>query len=467
MEMIVANSMSKLDKLKILAEGAKYDVSCVSSGSSRKNTSGGLGDSFAGGICHSFTPDGRCISLLKVLMSNDCVFNCAYCVNRISSDIPRTTFSPEELADIVINFYRRNYIEGLFLSSAVHKNANYTMELLLRTLKLLREEYRFNGYIHVKAIPGASRELIEQAGHYADRMSINIELPSNDSLKQLAPQKNKETILGPMSYISSMIQENKENMKKSKNVKYFVPAGQSTQLIVGATPDTDVKILKLSEALYRKYNLKRVFYSAYVPVSNHPALPQIAKPPLLREHRLYQADWLLRFYGFSADELLSADHPNFNRYLDPKCDWALRNLHLFPVEINKCDYETLLRVPGIGVKSAQRIITARRRSSLDFEDIKKFGVVLKRAQYFITCKGKSYCKIKLNDDFIYQNLLLSSAEENSKHNYPVPEYEQLSFLPPEYNGHGGREIYSGGIPGGELANIVPLAERFKSITGEL
>lgn len=467
MDIVVTNTLNTPDKLKILAEGAKYDVSCVSSGSSRKNTAGGLGDSFAGGICHSFTPDGRCISLLKVLLSNECVFNCAYCINRISNDVPRATFRPEELADIVINFYRRNYIEGLFLSSAVYKNPNYTMELLLRTLKLLREEYRFNGYIHVKAIPGASRELIEQAGQYADRMSVNIELPSNDSLKLLAPQKNKEAILGPMSYISSMIQENKESMKKGKNIKYFVPAGQSTQLIVGATSDTDVKILKLSEALYRKYHLKRVFYSAYVPVSNHPALPRIDKPPLLREHRLYQADWLLRFYGFSTDELLSPEQPNFNNYLDPKCNWALRNLHLFPVEINKCDYETLLRVPGIGLKSARRIVIARRRGALDFEDIKKLGVVLKRAQYFITCKGKSYCKIKMNDNFIFQNLLLDSRTENSKHSYPVPEYEQLSFLPPAYDGHGGKELHSKRIPVGGFTNMLPQAERLKSITGEL
>lgn len=479
--------MDILEKLKILVEGAKYDVSCVSSGSSRKNTRGGLGESFAAGICHSFTTDGRCISLLKVLMSNDCVFNCAYCVNRVSNDIPRVTFTPREMADITINFYRRNYIEGLFLSSAVHKNANYTMELLLETLKLLREEYMFNGYIHVKAIPGADYKLIQQAGYYADRMSVNIELPSNDSLKLLAPQKNKENILGPMSFISSMIQENKESIKKYKNVRHFVPAGQSTQLIVGATPETDAKILKLSEALYRKYHLKRVFYSAYVPVSNHPALPGIEKPPLLREHRLYQADWLLRFYGFSADELLSPDHPNFSRYLDPKCDWALRNLHLFPVEINKCSYETLLRVPGIGIKSAKRILTARRMGSLDFEDLKKLGVVLKRAQYFITCKGKYYWKTKMNDNFnyIYQNLMLDSVAEDSKHHYPVPDYKQLSFLPPYYddynvydgNGCGGGHDYSRrgkcNARSGEISdegfvpNMFPPAERIKSITGEL
>lgn len=454
--------MEILEKLKILAEGAKYDVSCVSSGSSRKNTGRGVGETFIGGICHTFTSDGRCISLLKVLLSNECVFNCAYCINRISSDIPRATFEPRELAEITINFYRRNYIEGLFLSSAVYKNSNYTMELILKTIKMLREEYMFNGYIHIKAIPGADYRLIEEAGTYADRMSVNIELPSNDSLKLLAPQKKKEIILGPMSFISSKIQESKESIKKYKYAKDFVPAGQSTQLIVGATPEPDLRILKLSEALYRKYGLRRVFYSAYVPVSNHPALPRIEKPPLLREHRLYQADWLLRFYGFTADELLSPEHPNFNKYLDPKCDWALRNLHLFPVEINKCSYETLLRVPGIGVKSAQRIITARRTSSLDFDDLKKLGVVLKRAQYFITCKGKYYGKIKMNDGFIYQNLAMDSMSENQGQNLPIPEYKQLSFLPPGY-GYNGYDTF--GRPG--MTSLVSRTERIKSITGEL
>ncbi|NSW91859.1 MAG: putative DNA modification/repair radical SAM protein [Firmicutes bacterium] len=450
--------MDTLEKLNVLAEGAKYDVSCVSSGSSRKNTPGGLGEGYSAGICHSFTTDGRCISLLKILMSNDCVYNCAYCVNRVSNDFPRATFTPEEIVDITINFYRRNYIEGLFLSSAIYKNPNYTMELLLRTLKILREEYRFNGYIHVKAIPGADYRLIEQAGLLADRMSVNIELPTSEGLKLLAPQKKKESILGPMGFISSKIMENNEDTGKYRNTQYFVPAGQSTQLIVGATPDPDINILKLSEALYRRYRLKRVFYSAYVPVSNHPALPAIEKPPLLREHRLYQADWLLRFYGFSADELLSANQPNFNEYLDPKCDWALRNLHLFPVEINRCNYETLLRIPGIGVKSAKRILTARRVSSLDFEDLKKLGVVLKRAQYFITCKGKYYKRIEMNDTFIRQNLMQESMTESLKLGYPVEEYKQLSFLPLDYENRIHRPDYG---------NRTLQAERIKAITGEL
>ncbi|NLC67519.1 MAG: putative DNA modification/repair radical SAM protein [Clostridiaceae bacterium] len=425
--------MDTLDKLSILAEGAKYDVSCVSSGSSRKNTPGGLGSGYAAGFCHSFTTDGRCISLLKVLMSNDCVYDCAYCVNRVSNDFPRATFTPGELVDITINFYRRNYIEGLFLSSAVYKNPNYTMELFIRVLKMLREEYRFNGYIHVKAIPGADNALVEQAGLYADRMSVNIELPSNDSLKLLAPQKNKEKILGPMGFISTKISENKEDIVKYKKKQYFVPAGQSTQVIVGATPHRDINILKLSEALYKRYKLKRVFYSAYIPVSNHPALPAIEKPPLLREHRLYQADWLLRFYGFSADELLSDSRPDLDEQLDPKCDWALRNLHLFPVEVNRCDYETLLRVPGIGVISAKRILTARRVSSLDFDDLRKLGVVLKRAQYFITCKGKYYKGIIMDDAFIRQNLVRENMMQAMKSGNMAEEYRQVSFFSNGYD----------------------------------
>lgn len=466
--------MDTLGKLGILAEGAKYDVSCVSSGSSRKNTPGGLGSGYAAGICHSFTTDGRCISLLKVLMSNDCVYDCAYCVNRVSNDFPRATFTPEELVDITINFYRRNYIEGLFLSSAVYKNPNYTMELFIRILKMLREEYRFNGYIHVKAIPGADYALIEQAGLLADRMSVNIELPTNDSLKLLAPQKNKEKILGPMGFISTRILESKEDIVKYKSRQYFVPAGQSTQLIVGATPDKDINILKLSEALYKRYKLKRVFYSAYVPVSNHPALPAIEKPPLLREHRLYQADWLLRFYGFSADELLSGTQPNFDEYLDPKCDWALRNLQLFPVEINRCDYDTLLRVPGIGVKSAKRILTARRVSSLDFDDLRKLGVVLKRAQYFVTCKGKYFKGIIMNDAFIRQNLVQENIVKAMKSSYPVEEYKQVSFFPYDYGSEAGNLSFRGlGVQGRGFhevfvkSGIVTGNERMKAITGEL
>ena len=417
--------MDLMDKLKILADSAKYDVSCVSSGSSRKNTPGGTGSSFNAGICHSFSNDGRCISLLKILMSNCCIYDCAYCVNRSSNDIPRSSFTPEEIVDLTINFYRRNYIEGLFLSSAVVTSPDRTMELITKIVKSLRETYRFNGYIHIKAIPGADPALIEKAGMYVDRMSVNIELPTSQGLKLLAPQKNKEAILTPMGFINSKITENKYDRARFKNASQFVPAGQSTQMIVGATPDHDREILRLSEGLYRRFSLRRVFYSAYVPVSKHPALPQLVKPPLLREHRLYQADWLLRFYGFKADELLDDTHMDFDMQLDPKCDWAMRNMQFFPVEVNKADYSVLLRVPGIGVRSAQRIINARRVQALDFAGIKKLGVVLKRARYFITCKGKYIDSLEMNESFIRQNLL---ADRNR---LPALDsgYQQVSFLP--------------------------------------
>jgi len=421
--------MELMDKLKILADSAKYDVSCVSSGSSRKNTPGGMGSSFSAGICHTFTADGRCVSLLKILLSNHCIYDCAYCVNRSSNDVPRAAFTPEEIAVLTINFYRRNYIEGLFLSSAVVKSPDHTMELIIRSVQLLREQYRFNGYIHIKAIPGASAALIEKAGGYVDRMSVNIELPTSDGLKLLAPQKNKEAILGPMGFISSRINETREDILHFKSTPQFVPAGQSTQLIVGATPDHDLGILKLSEGLYRRYGMRRVFYSAYVPVSNHPALPQAVKPPLLREHRIYQADWLLRFYGFRADELLDESHRDFDAELDPKCDWALRHLERFPLEVNRADYYMLLRVPGIGVRSAQRIMKARRIQKLDFADIKKLGVVLKRARYFITCKGRYIDRLNATEAFIRTNLLVGRER--------VPAYDagftQLSFLPPVPN----------------------------------
>jgi len=415
-----------LQKLKILSDGAKYDVACTSSGSFRKNSPGGFGSSFPAGICHSFSNDGRCISLLKILMSNSCIYDCAYCINRASNDIPRATFTPEEVIDLTVNFYRRNYIEGLFLSSAVVKSPDHTMEMILKTVRTLREEYRFNGYIHIKAIPGADKVLIDKAGRFADRMSVNIELPTNESLKLLAPQKKKQSILGPMRFISDRIIENGEERKVFKKVPMFVPAGQSTQLIVGATPDRDLGILKLSEALYMRYKLRRVFYSAYVPVSSHPNLPAIKKPPLLREHRLYQADWLLRFYGFCADELLDEKHPDFNMLLDPKCDWAVRNLHHFPVEINRAEYSMLLRVPGIGVRSAQRIVTARRVNSLGFEDLKKLGVVLKRARYFITCRGRYFDRaVLMSETFILNNLLADRSQ------IPLLDagYTQLSMFP--------------------------------------
>lgn len=413
--------MQLLDKLRILAAAAKYDVSCSSSGSTRKNTPGGLGNASYSGICHSWTSDGRCISLLKILFTNYCVYDCAYCVNRVSNDLPRALFTPEEVVELTINFYRRNYIEGLFLSSAVYKNPSYTMELLLKTVKKLREEENFNGYIHLKAIPGADFSLIEEAGKYADRMSVNVELPSSEGLKLLAPQKKHEAIIKPMSLLSSKIMERKEEKRKYKQAPKFVPAGQSTQLIVGATPDSDLQIMKLTENLYGQFKLKRIYYSAYVPVSNHPHLPNISAPPLLREHRLYQADWLLRFYGFSAGELLDADNPNFATDLDPKTDWALRNLHLFPVEINSTDYEMLLRVPGIGIKSAKRIVAARQVGPLNYSDLKKIGVVLKRAKYFITCRGRYYGATVVEPEHIRNKLLAGSKSYQ-------PQYQQLSLF---------------------------------------
>jgi len=410
-------------KLEILSAAAKYDVSCSSSGSNRKNTKGGLGNAASFGICHSWSDDGRCISLLKILLTNYCVYDCAYCVNRVSNDIPRAAFTPQEVANLTINFYRRNYIEGLFLSSAVVKNPNHTMELLYESLRILRKEYRFNGYIHVKAIPGADLGLIEAVGKLADRMSVNIELPSENGLKLLAPQKNKQAILKPMNFIASKITEKRDERKVFKNAPLFVPGGQSTQLIVGATQDHDINILRLSKNLYKKYKLKRVYYSAYVPVSKNPLLPDLKTPPLLREHRLYQADWLLRFYGFSADELLDERNPDFDPKLDPKTNWAINNMSLFPVEINRADYEMLLRVPGIGVRSAKKIIMARKVKSLSFEDLKKLGVVLKRAKFFITCNGKYFFNCNLDQNLIRQNLI-NGFEDNEKRQ----EWEQISIF---------------------------------------
>ena len=392
------------EKLKILSDSAKYDVSCSSSGSKRKNTTGGIGNASVNGICHSFTPDGRCISLLKILLTNYCIFDCAYCINRSSNDVSRAAFTPDEVADLTINFYRRNYIEGLFLSSGIFNNANYTMELLLQTVRKLRNYYNFNGYIHLKAIPGADTKLIRQAGELVDRMSVNIELPSDSSLKLLAPQKSKEKIIKPMAFINSNILANKEEKKIFKNAPIFVPGGQSTQLIVGATADSDLKIMKLSENLYNHMNLKRVYYSAYIPVSNSPKLVNIKSSPLLREHRLYQADWLLRFYNFKADELLTEKNSSLNLNFDPKTDWALRNMEYFPVEINTADSKTLLRIPGVGLTSVKRISDSRKVHLLNFEDLKKMGVVLKRAQYFIICKGKYYGDVPFKHEFVYRKL---------------------------------------------------------------
>ena len=377
-----------MDKLTILADSAKYDVACTSSGASRTARAGILGSCYAPGCCHAFTADGRCVSLLKVLMTNCCAFDCSYCVNRKSNDIPRATFTPRELAELTVEFYRRNYIEGLFLSSAVLGTPDYTTERMLAALRLLRGEYRFGGYIHAKAIPGTSPELLQQLGYLADRLSVNVELPSEQSLNLLAPDKGRHSIFRPMKQIAVSGAQSKQELTVYRHAPKFAPAGQSTQMIVGASPETDYHILKLTEGMYQKYSLKRVFYSAYIPVTEDTRLPALdTKPPLLREHRLYQADWLLRFYQFKADEILDEANQSFNPYLDPKCNWAVQHYGLFPVDVNRAPFEMLLRVPGIGPKSARRIWHARKLSSLGLDELKRMGVVLKRAQYFITCKG--------------------------------------------------------------------------------
>jgi len=383
--------MDVMKKLEILSESAKYDVACTSSGVDRKGKRGTVGSATACGICHSFTPDGRCVSLLKILLTNNCIYDCGYCANRKSNDVPRATFTPKEIAELTMDFYRRNYIEGLFLSSGITKSPDYTMELIIEALRVLREEYRFGGYIHAKAIPGADDALLRRLGHLTDRMSVNIELPSEKSLLSIAPSKNKKDILKPMGYIKNGINQSKEELALFRNAQSFVPAGQGTQMIVGASPESDSTIVHLAQGLYKHYGLRRVFYSAYIPTggadTDGKKLPA-TDPPLLREHRLYQADWLLRFYGFSAQELFTNENENLSLHLDPKCHWALTHLDQFPVEINRADYRTLLRVPGIGQTSAKRILAARRVGALTFDHLKKIGVVLKRAQYFITCGGK-------------------------------------------------------------------------------
>lgn len=410
--MLIQEELSVQEKLEILSDAAKYDVACTSSGVDRKGKAGTLGNAAKGGICHSFSADGRCISLLKILFTNQCIYDCKYCINRSSNDVPRTAFTPEEVCQLTIQFYRRNYIEGLFLSSGILHSPDYTMDLIYQTLKKLREEYHFHGYIHVKAIPGADPVLIEKTGFLADRMSINLELPTAEGLKKLAPGKSRSKILAPMKQIQKGITANRFELMEYKKAPAFVPAGQSTQMIVGATPENDYQMMMVAEALYQKYDLKRVFYSAFVPVNQDSSLPSLPSgPPLLREHRLYQADWLMRFYGFHAGELLSEERPNFNVLLDPKCDWALRHLELFPVEINRADYYTLLRVPGMGVKSAQRVIAARKNGALDFDALKKMGVVLKRAVYFITCSGRMMYPTKLEEDYISNHLI---GEEKKK-----------------------------------------------------
>ena len=402
--MLIQESLGIGEKLAILADAAKYDVACTSSGADRRGRSGALGNAVPAGLCHSFSADGRCISLLKILFTNQCVYDCRYCVNRRSNDVPRTSFTPDEVCTLTMEFYRRNYIEGLFLSSGVLVSPDYTMDLLYQTLWKLRNRYRFNGYIHIKAIPGADPELIRRTGLLADRMSVNMELPTAEGLRQLAPSKTMERILAPMRQIQTGIREGQ--LVPWREGRRFVPAGQSTQMIVGATPENDYQILTAAEGLYRQYELKRVFYSAFVRVNDDSLLPALPQgPPLLREHRLYQADWLLRFYGFQASELLTPDQPNFSALMDPKCSWALRHMERFPVEVNRAEYQELLRVPGIGVKSARRIAAARRSAVLDFPDLKKMGVVLKRAVYFITCRGKTMYPISMDADFIARQLL--------------------------------------------------------------
>lgn len=375
-----------LRKLQILAESAKYDVSCASSGTGRKSKAGSIGNTAAWGICHSFTEDGRCVSLLKIMLTNNCMYDCAYCINRRSNDLPRATFSVSELVELTIEFYRRNYIEGLFLSSGVVRNPDYTMERLVRVVKDLRTIHRFNGYIHMKSIPGASEALVHEAGLYADRMSVNIEIPTEENLKMLAPEKDHSSVYQPMLYIQQGVLESKEERRKFRSAPRFAPAGQSTQMIIGATSETDKQILNTSAALYTRPSMKRVYYSGFIPVNSYDnRLPAIKQPPLVRENRLYQADWLLRFYGFAVDEIVDDRFPDLDLEIDPKLSWALRHPECFPVDINKADYALILRVPGIGVKSAQLIVSSRMYGKLKSADLKKMGIVMKKAQYFITC----------------------------------------------------------------------------------
>ena len=428
--------METLDKLKILAESAKYDVSCSSSGGvKRESNNKSVGSIHTSGICHSFTADGRCVSLFKILLSNSCIYDCKYCINKVTNDIKRATFTPREVCELTISFYKRNYIEGLFLSSAIVKNPNYTMELLVQTVIMLRTEYHFKGYIHLKAIPGADQILITKAGLYVDRLSANIELPSKDSLKILAPQKTYKDILTPMHTISQKLLESGQTKTKTKEL--FVPAGQSTQMIVGASPEADGHIIRLSEELYNRFSLKRVYYSSYIPVNEDNLLPVVPEPTFLREHRLYQADWLLRFYDFKASELLSVNQ-NFNLALDPKANYALNNMNLFPVNIQTASYKLLLRVPGIGVRSAKRIVEARRFTNLRFEDLVKIGVVMKRAKYFIICRGKYFMDLKFKEETIKDYIIMDEKIKNKVSEgiqlsiFDLPSYEIMSSVTGEY-----------------------------------
>lgn len=425
---IIQEKMSIYEKLQILTDAAKYDVACTSSGVEMKGDGTGIGNCSKAGICHSFSADGRCISLLKILFTNECIYDCKYCVNRSSNDVIRTSFTPDEICTLTMEFYRRNYIEGLFLSSGILKNPNYTMELIYAALYKLRHVCNFQGYIHVKAIPGADPILIQKVGFLADRMSVNLELPTAESLRLLAPHKSRKNILAPMRLVQEKSKENRQELTLYKSAPRFVPAGQSTQMIIGASPETDYQILRVAESLYQKFGLKRVFYSAFVAVNEDKALPARTSdgPPLLREHRLYQADWLLRYYKFEANELLNEKNPNFNIFLDPKCNWALNHLEYFPVEVNRASYDVLLRVPGIGYKSAGRIVKARRFGSLGFEDLRKMGVVLKRALYFITCSGKMMYKTKIEEDYITRNLL--NTKERLPDSVAGMNYQQLSLF---------------------------------------
>lgn len=397
-----------LEKLRILAESAKYDVSCSSSGTVRRGVKGdGIGNTVGGiGICHSFADDGRCIALLKVMLTNYCMYDCAYCINRRSNDIKRATMSVSEVVEVTMEFYRRNYIEGLFLSSGVVRNPDYTMERLARVAQELRTVHRFNGYIHLKSIPGASRELVNQAGLYADRMSVNIEIPNEGSLKYLAPEKDFKSVYEPMGYIRQGVLENTEDRRKFRNAPRFVPAGQSTQMIVGASPEHDRDILKLSSALYATPTMRRVYYSGYIPVNTYDSrLPVTKQPPLVRENRLYQADWLMRFYKFSADEIADDSHPDLELEIDPKLSWALRHPEFFPVDVNRADYEMILRIPGVGVKSATLIVNARRFRRLTSDHLRKIGVVMKRARYFITCgELEACCVADVSPEYVRRQL---------------------------------------------------------------
>ena len=411
-------------KLEILADAAKYDVSCSSSGGNRKNTNKGLGDSSASGICHTYTEDGRCVSLLKILLTNFCIYDCAYCVTRKSNDIERAAFTVEEVVDLTINFYRRNYIEGLFLSSGIFKNADYTMERLVRVAKKLRLEHNFNGYIHLKSIPGASDDLMREAGLYADRLSMNLEIPTESGLKLLAPDKNHQDMINPMRFVKNELIQYKEEKKKFKSTPKFAPAGQSTQVIVGATQENDFQIIHVADHFYNNFNMKRVYYSGYVPISNDTRLPAIGtQVPLIRENRLYQADWLMRFYGFKANEILEKDNPFLDLDVDPKMGWALRNITQFPVIIKSAPLEMILRVPGIGVKSAHKIVHARRFQNLTMEHLKKIGISVNRARYFISVSNEN-THLKFLNALNLKEIILTDM----KSKFEKPFDNQLSLL---------------------------------------